>query len=100
MISNYPVQFKLRNDSSSNFNFWLNQNMSTLIRNWTCLSETQKCVSLYVMKYLTVLFLTFVLCSCDSMEIKAQEEPVNSSPCDACEGCGSEDIKVEDKPTS
>ena len=78
----------------------MNQNMNTLIRNWTCLSETQKCVSLKGMKYFITLFLTFVLCSCDSMEINAQEEPVNSSPCDACEGCGSEEMKEEDKPTS
>ena len=52
------------------------------------------------MKYIITIFLTFALCSCDSMEINAQEEPVNSSPCDACEDCGSEEIKEEDKPTS
>ena len=74
--------------------------MSTLIRNLTGLSETQKCVSFYGMKYIISLFLSFVLCSCDNMEINAQEEPVNSSPCDACEGCGSEEIKEADKPTS
>ena len=47
------------------------------------------------MKYIITIFLTFALCSCDSMEINAQEEPVNSSPCDACEGCGREEVKED-----
>ena len=52
------------------------------------------------MKYFLSLLVIFSLCSCDSMEISAQEETGNPSPCAACEECGKEELEVNKKPTS
>ena len=52
------------------------------------------------MKYFVLSLFVFTFCSCDSMEINAQEEIENTSPCTACEECGEEILKAEEKPTS
>ena len=52
------------------------------------------------MKFFLSMLVIFFLCSCDSMEISAQEQTGNPSPCAACEECGKEGLEVDNKPTS
>ena len=52
------------------------------------------------MKYIFPLLSLFLFTSCDSMEVQAGEDSMNSSPCSACQGCGSSDAKEKIKPTS
>ena len=54
------------------------------------------------MKFIFPLFALFIFTSCDSMEMNAQDQPTSSSPCAACENCGSgsSEAKEAPKPTS
>ena len=54
------------------------------------------------MKILFPLFALILFTSCDSMEMNAQDQPTSSSPCAACEDCGSvsNEAKEAPKPTS
>ena len=38
--------------------------------------------------------------SCDSMEVQAGEDSINSSGCSACQGCESSEANEKTKPTS
>ncbi len=52
------------------------------------------------MKYLFPILSLLIFTSCDSMEVKAGEDSMNSSGCSACQGCGSSEANEKTKPTS
>ena len=64
------------------------------------LSRNELFVKVDIMKFIIPTILLFLLTSCDTMEIQAGEDSMNSSPCATCPNCGSSDTKEEIKPTS
>ena len=64
------------------------------------LSRNELFVKVGIMKFFIPTILLFLLTSCDTMEIQAGEDSMNSSPCSACPNCGNSDTKEEIKPTS
>jgi len=64
------------------------------------LSRNELFAKINLMKFLIPTILLSLLTSCDTMEIQAGEDSMNSSPCAACPNCGSSDTKEEIKPAS
>ncbi|MEC7801423.1 MAG: hypothetical protein VX609_09055 [Verrucomicrobiota bacterium] len=52
------------------------------------------------MKFIIPTLFLLLFTSCDSMEVQAGEDSMNSSGCSACQGCESSEANKKTKPTS